>query len=222
MMTSHIVLVWDGRNKMASGVLCVKKVLPRLKNMDFLQEHSLWKRHSLLPLKIETSSIVVKLPLESFDRIPERIFVCFSQQKLDRSVHIFIENPNYLKFLTEDDPAETKLGMLFISSSRQAEDPSWPETSTPTCSLWLSRAKRRGFISADTGGVNEKLEVLRQIIETKVFRLSKTKTKYFACNFDDVTLEAKVEVRNNSQIIPKTKRGNFKYLGSIIIGDRND
>ena len=59
---------------------------------------------------------------------------------------------------------------------------------------------------------------MRQIIETKVFRLSKTKTKYFACNFNDVTLEAEVEVRNDSQIIPKTKRGNFKYLGSIIIG----
>ncbi|KAG5625540.1 hypothetical protein H5410_010758 [Solanum commersonii] len=40
--------------------------------------------------------------------------------------------------MTEDDPAETKLGMLFSSSPRQTEDPSGPETTTPTSSLWSS------------------------------------------------------------------------------------
>ncbi|KAK6805363.1 hypothetical protein RDI58_003148 [Solanum bulbocastanum] len=60
--------------------------------------------------------------------IPERIFICFSQQKL-----------------TEDDPAETKLGMLFSSSPRQAEDSSCPETTTPTSSS--SRAKKLVVVS---------------------------------------------------------------------------
>ncbi|XP_059314986.1 uncharacterized protein LOC132065561 isoform X4 [Lycium ferocissimum] len=57
--------------------------------------------------------------------------------------------PSSIEFfqLYEDDPAEPKLDMLFISSSRQAEEPSCPETSTPTSSFWSSRAKRRGFFT---------------------------------------------------------------------------
>ncbi|KAG5625563.1 hypothetical protein H5410_010781 [Solanum commersonii] len=37
--------------------------------------------------------------------------------------------------LSGDDPAEPKLDMLIISSSRQAEEPSCPETSSPTSSV---------------------------------------------------------------------------------------
>ncbi|KAK6805354.1 hypothetical protein RDI58_003139 [Solanum bulbocastanum] len=44
--------------------------------------------------------------------------------------------------LSGDDPAEPKL-------SRQAEEPSCPETSLPTSSFWSSRAKRCSFISED-------------------------------------------------------------------------
>uniref|UniRef100_M1C6X6 Uncharacterized protein n=1 Tax=Solanum tuberosum TaxID=4113 RepID=M1C6X6_SOLTU len=40
--------------------------------------------------------------------------------------------------MTEDDPAETKLGMLLSSSPRQTEDPSGPETTSATSSLWSS------------------------------------------------------------------------------------
>ncbi|KAG5625541.1 hypothetical protein H5410_010759 [Solanum commersonii] len=65
--------------------------------------------------------------------IPDRIFVCFSQQKL------------------------TELGMLFLCSSRQAEDPSCPETSTPTSCFWSSKSKRCGSsqkvrVEVHTGG----------------------------------------------------------------------
>uniref|UniRef100_A0A3Q7EQE5 Uncharacterized protein n=1 Tax=Solanum lycopersicum TaxID=4081 RepID=A0A3Q7EQE5_SOLLC len=56
--------------------------------------------------------------------------------------------------MTEDDPAETKLGMLFCSSPRQAEDPSGPETTTPTSSLWSSRAKRRVVVSEGGPGLH--------------------------------------------------------------------
>ncbi|WMV12496.1 hypothetical protein MTR67_005881 [Solanum verrucosum] len=97
-----------------------------LRDLDFLQEHSLSNRHYLLPLEIrdvERSVVVVGDTSSIAPRIPDRVFVCFSQQKL------------------------TELGMLFICSSRQAEGPSCPETSTPTSSFWSSRAKRRGFIS---------------------------------------------------------------------------
>ncbi|XP_070025647.1 uncharacterized protein [Nicotiana sylvestris] len=66
-------------------------------------------------------------------------------------------------------------------------------------------------------GANERVEVWRQALESKDFKLSRTKTEYVECKFSDVTGEADVEVRLNSQVI--LKRENFKYLLSIIQGD---
>nr|XP_009599585.1 uncharacterized protein LOC104095213 [Nicotiana tomentosiformis] len=67
-------------------------------------------------------------------------------------------------------------------------------------------------------GVNVKLEVWRQTLESKGFKLSRTKTKYLECKFCDGTHEADVEVKLDAQVIPK--RESFKYLGSIIQGNR--
>jgi len=39
-------------------------------------------------------------------------------------------------------------------------------------------------------GVNDRLEVCRQILKSKGFMLSKTKIEYLECNFSDVTDEA--------------------------------
>ncbi|KAG5610770.1 hypothetical protein H5410_022051 [Solanum commersonii] len=62
--------------------------------------------------------------------------------------------------------------------------------------------------------VNARLEVWRQALESKGFRLSRTKTEYLRCKFSDVVEEADVEVKLATQIIPK--RESFKYLGSVI------
>ncbi|XP_075077065.1 uncharacterized protein LOC107820242 [Nicotiana tabacum] len=67
------------------------------------------------------------------------------------------------------------------------------------------------------GGVNGRLEVWRQALESKGFMLSRTKTDYVECKFNDMTGEEDVEVRLDSQVI--LKRESFKYLGSIIQGD---
>ncbi|XP_070049343.1 uncharacterized protein [Nicotiana tomentosiformis] len=67
------------------------------------------------------------------------------------------------------------------------------------------------------GDVNKRLEVWRQVVESKGFKLSRTKTEYLECKFSDVSGEADVKVRIDSQVIPK--RESFKYLGSIILGD---
>ncbi|XP_070024870.1 uncharacterized protein [Nicotiana sylvestris] len=64
------------------------------------------------------------------------------------------------------------------------------------------------------GCVNESLEVCRQVLESKCFNLSRTKTEYLECKLSDVSGEADREVRIDSQVIPK--RESFKYLGSII------
>nr|XP_009774571.1 PREDICTED: uncharacterized protein LOC104224587 [Nicotiana sylvestris] len=67
------------------------------------------------------------------------------------------------------------------------------------------------------GGVNERLEVWRQTLESKDFKLSRTKTEYLECKFNNVILEADMEMRLDTQVIPK--RGSFKYLGYIINGN---
>ncbi|XP_070006864.1 uncharacterized protein [Nicotiana sylvestris] len=68
------------------------------------------------------------------------------------------------------------------------------------------------------GGVNERLEVWRQALESKGFRLSRTKTEYLECKFGAEPTEAGVEVRLDSEVIPK--RSSFEYLGSVIQGKR--
>ncbi|KAG5627985.1 hypothetical protein H5410_013203 [Solanum commersonii] len=68
----------------------------------------------------------------------------------------------------------------------------------------------------ETRRVNARLEVWRQALESKGFRLSMTKTEYLRCKFSDVVEEADVEVRLATQIIPR--RESFKYLGSVIQG----
>ncbi|XP_070031894.1 uncharacterized protein [Nicotiana tomentosiformis] len=73
------------------------------------------------------------------------------------------------------------------------------------------------LIDETRGDINGRLEVWRLDLESKGFKLSRTKTKYVECKFSDVTGEADVEVRLYSQVI--LKRECFKYLGSIIHGD---
>ncbi|KAF3653221.1 putative pre-mRNA-processing factor 6-like [Capsicum annuum] len=64
------------------------------------------------------------------------------------------------------------------------------------------------------GCVNDKLEVWRQTLESKGFRLSRSKTEYLECKFNDVRQEDEVVVRLDSQTV--CKRDSFKYFGSMI------
>nr|XP_009608639.1 uncharacterized protein LOC104102593 [Nicotiana tomentosiformis]XP_016440519.1 PREDICTED: uncharacterized protein LOC107766283 [Nicotiana tabacum] len=62
--------------------------------------------------------------------------------------------------------------------------------------------------------VNARLEVWRRTLESKGFKLSRTKIEYLECNFSDVTREEDVELRLDSRVIPK--KWSFKHLRSII------
>ena len=62
--------------------------------------------------------------------------------------------------------------------------------------------------------VNDRLEAWRHALESKGFKLSRTKTEYLECKFSVERDEANFDVRLATQPIPK--RENFKYLGSII------
>ncbi|XP_070002725.1 uncharacterized protein [Nicotiana sylvestris] len=73
------------------------------------------------------------------------------------------------------------------------------------------------LIDETRSGVNARLEVWRQTLESKGFKLSRTKTEYLECKFSDETHEADVDVKLDTQVIPR--RGSFKYLGSTIQGN---
>jgi hypothetical protein len=62
-------------------------------------------------------------------------------------------------------------------------------------------------------GANRKLELWRQSLESKGFRLSRMKTEYMWCNFSIVRC-VDVGVRLGGEIVPK--RGTIRYLGSML------
>jgi hypothetical protein len=62
-------------------------------------------------------------------------------------------------------------------------------------------------------GVNRKLELWRQTLESKGFRLSRTKTEYMMCGFSTTRCEEE-EVRLEGQVVPQ--KDTFRYLGSML------
>ncbi|VFR02502.1 unnamed protein product [Cuscuta campestris] len=66
-------------------------------------------------------------------------------------------------------------------------------------------------------GLNDKLELWRLALETKGFRISRSKTEYMECRFSGRDTESEVEVRIDSHLVPKVDM--FRYLGSVIQAD---
>ncbi|GMP79314.1 hypothetical protein CsSME_00034912 [Camellia sinensis var. sinensis] len=62
-------------------------------------------------------------------------------------------------------------------------------------------------------GVYTKLEIWRTTLESKGFRISRTKTEYMECKFSNSNNESRGEVKIENQL-PKSEH--FHYLGSII------
>ncbi|KAF3674093.1 putative serine/threonine-protein kinase receptor [Capsicum annuum] len=73
------------------------------------------------------------------------------------------------------------------------------------------------LIDESRRGVNEKLEIWRRTLESKGFKLSRTKTEYLECKFSDSRREDETIVQLESQVV--CKRDSFKYLGSKIQGN---
>ncbi|XP_009798508.1 uncharacterized protein [Nicotiana sylvestris] len=89
------------------------------------------------------------------------------------------------------------------------------EGEVPWCMLF---ADDTVLINETRDGVNARLEVWREMLESKCFKLSRSKTEYLECTFSDGMHEEGVEMKIGTQVIPKRDR--FKYLGSIIQGNR--
>ena len=62
-------------------------------------------------------------------------------------------------------------------------------------------------------GVDRQLELWRQTLESKGFRLSRTKTEYMKCGFSGVRSE-NGDVTLARQLVPKKE--SFRYLGSML------
>jgi hypothetical protein len=65
--------------------------------------------------------------------------------------------------------------------------------------------------------INQKLELWRQTLESKDFRLSMTKIEYMRCQFSDDNSDDK-NVRLDGQVVPMNDT--FQYLISMLHSDR--
>ena len=59
-------------------------------------------------------------------------------------------------------------------------------------------------------GVNQKLELWRETLESKDFRLSRTKTEYIRCDFGTTTQEEE-DISLEGQVV--SRKDTFRYLG---------
>ena len=69
------------------------------------------------------------------------------------------------------------------------------------------------FIDETKGGLNKKLERWRHSLESRGFRLSRSKTEYLRCKFNGVERDDG-EVTMGGVVVPRVEK--FKYLGSIV------
>ena len=72
------------------------------------------------------------------------------------------------------------------------------------------------LVDESQAGVNRKLELWQQTLESTDFRLSRTKTEYMRCDFGGVVQE-KRDVRLEGQVVHK--KDTFRYLGSMLQRD---
>ena len=74
------------------------------------------------------------------------------------------------------------------------------------------------LVDESQAGVKRKQELWRQTLESKGFRVSRTKTEYMRCDFSNAAHE-EGEVRLEGQVVPK--KDTFRYLGSMLQKDED-
>ena len=81
-------------------------------------------------------------------------------------------------------------------------------------SVRLIPLRQLDFPIKTKSGINDKLDVWREVLESKGFKISRTKTEYIKCNFNENRNTNDEIVKIASQEIRKSKK--IRYLGSII------
>ena len=72
------------------------------------------------------------------------------------------------------------------------------------------------LVDESRAGLNRKLELWRRTLESKGFRLSRTKTEYMMCDFS-TTMHEGGDVSLDGQVVPQ--KDTFRYLGSMLQKD---
>ena len=72
------------------------------------------------------------------------------------------------------------------------------------------------LVDESRAGVNRKLELWRCMLESKGFKLSRTKTEYLMCDFS-ATRQEGGDVRLDGQVV--AQKDTFRYLGSMLQKD---
>jgi hypothetical protein len=83
----------------------------------------------------------------------------------------------------------------------------------PWCMLFIDDVV---LVDESWEGVNRKLELWRQTLESKGFRTSGTKTKYMRCDFG-TTISEDGDVSLGGRVVPK--EDTFRYLRSMLQRD---
>lgn len=93
-------------------------------------------------------------------------------------------------------PGTTLTVFLFVLCDKwiNTRYPSWGAMIYVSCIWYITDDETRS-------GVNYKLEVWRQILKSKGFKLSKTETKYLDCKFSVTICKIGVQVRLDLQVI---------------------
>ncbi|KAL4194234.1 hypothetical protein AMTRI_Chr05g67600 [Amborella trichopoda] len=73
------------------------------------------------------------------------------------------------------------------------------------------------LIDETRSGINTNLELWRDALESKCFKIRQTKTNYIECNFGNDRIRDEETVKIINQEI--SKKAHFQYLGSIIEGN---
>ena len=85
----------------------------------------------------------------------------------------------------------------------------------PWCMLFANDVV---LVDESRTGVNQKLELWRETLESKGFRLSRTKTEYMRCDFGTTTREEE-DVSLKGQVVHR--KDTFRYLWSVLQRDRD-
>jgi hypothetical protein len=83
----------------------------------------------------------------------------------------------------------------------------------PWCMLFADDV---ALVDESREGVNRKLELWRQTLESEGFRISRIRTEYMRCDFG-TTFSEDGDVSLGGQVVPK--RDTFRYLGSMLQRD---
>ena len=72
------------------------------------------------------------------------------------------------------------------------------------------------LVDESRAGINRKLELWRRTLQSKGFRLSRTKTEYMMCDFNAIRHEGG-DISLDGQVV--VQKDTFRYLGSVLQKD---